>query len=104
MKFAEQTTSGPSAYSSARVSSVLMGRQDYASVMLRLIGMELYKLRRRVMSKVLSIISILSTIGLFGLIALAAFLMANNGTPQGVIAAFSDSLRLPQSLNLVVEL
>jgi ABC-type transport system involved in multi-copper enzyme maturation permease subunit len=81
-----------------------MGRQDYASVMLRLIGMELYKLRRRVMSKVLSIISILSTIGLFGLIALAAFLMANNGTPQGVITGFSDSLRLPQSLNLVVEL
>ncbi len=104
MKFAEQTMSESSASSSARASSVLMGRQDYVSVMLRLIGMELYKIRRRLMSKVLSIISIVSVIGLFSLIALAAFLMTTNGVPAVDIARFSEALRLPQSLDLVVQL
>jgi ABC-type transport system involved in multi-copper enzyme maturation permease subunit len=104
MKFAEQTMSESSTSSSARASSVLMGRQDYVSVMLRLIGMELYKIRRRLMSKILSIISIISTIGVFSLTALAAFLMATNGVPAGEIARFSESLRLPQSLDIVVQL
>ena len=52
----------------------MLGRQDYISATLRLTGMELYKIRRRLMSKVLSFISVLSTVSLFGLIALAAFL------------------------------
>jgi ABC-type transport system involved in multi-copper enzyme maturation permease subunit len=38
--------------------NVFMGRQDYISVLLRLTGAELYKLRRRSMSKVFSIVAI----------------------------------------------
>jgi ABC-type transport system involved in multi-copper enzyme maturation permease subunit len=41
-----------------RRESVVMGRQDYISVLLRLTGAELYKIRRRLMSKVLSTIAI----------------------------------------------
>jgi len=41
-----------------RRENVVMGRQDYISVLLRLIGAELYKIRRRLMSKVLSTIAI----------------------------------------------
>ena len=82
----------------------MLGRQDYISATLRLTGMELYKIRRRLMSKVLSFISILSTVSLFGLIALAAFLMAKNGTPPEAIQRFSEALRLPESLSLVVQL
>jgi ABC-type transport system involved in multi-copper enzyme maturation permease subunit len=81
-----------------------MGRQDYISSVLRLTGMELYKLRRRLMSKVLAFISIISTVSLFGLLALAAFLMAKNGIPTEDIRRFSESLRLPVSLSLVVQL
>ncbi len=51
----------------SRASSVLMGQQDYVSVLLRLTGMELYKIRRRMMSKVLTFIGIMATVSLFGL-------------------------------------
>ena len=53
----------------ARRQSVVMGQQDYLSVLLRLIGTELYKIRRRTMSKVLSIIYALSLIGIFLLLS-----------------------------------
>ena len=96
--------SEPAASQSARASSVLMGRQDFVSVLLRLIGMELYKLRRRMMSKVLSSISIVATLCLFGLIALVAFLMTRNGTSALIITNFSAGLRLPASLSLVGQL
>jgi len=89
---------------SSRASSVLMGRQDYISAILRLTGMELYKIRRRLMSKVLSFISVLSVLSLFGLLALAAFLMAKDGTPSDAILRFSEALRLPGSLSLIVQL
>src|SRR5947207_3516873 len=89
---------------SGRASSVLMGRQNYISAMLRLIGMELYKIRRRRMSKVLSFISILAVVSLLGLFALAAFLMAKDGTPPEAILRFSEVLRLPASLSLVTQL
>ncbi len=49
-----------------RKENVFMGRQDYISVLVRLIGAELYKLRRRPMSKVLSIVAL--CIILFGLL------------------------------------
>lgn len=42
----------------AQVSSVIMGRQDFLSVQLRLIAMELYKLRRRTLSKALMSVGI----------------------------------------------
>src|SRR6266567_1120724 len=41
-----------------RRENVVMGRQDYISVLLRLTGAELYKIRRRLMSKELSTIAI----------------------------------------------
>jgi ABC-type transport system involved in multi-copper enzyme maturation permease subunit len=37
-----------------RVDTVILGRMDFTSVLLRLIGMELFKVRRRLMSKVLA--------------------------------------------------
>ncbi|HJT56108.1 MAG TPA: ABC transporter permease, partial [Ktedonobacteraceae bacterium] len=49
--------------------AVVIGRLDFFSVLLRLIGMELYKIRRRPMSKVLGIISILAVL-LFFLVVL----------------------------------
>jgi len=60
-----------------RSSSVVMGRQDYLSVMLRLIGMELYKLRRRRMSRVLGSIAAALAIILFLLISIGSFLTQN---------------------------
>jgi ABC-type transport system involved in multi-copper enzyme maturation permease subunit len=42
-----------------RVAPIVMGRSDYVSVLLRLIGMDLYKVRRRLLSKVLLAIPIL---------------------------------------------
>ena len=60
-----------------RTSSVILGRQDYLSVLLRLIGMELYKARRRVMSKVLGIIAFAIAILLFLLISIGTFFVLN---------------------------
>jgi ABC-type transport system involved in multi-copper enzyme maturation permease subunit len=104
MKSSYQAMPGSSNSPAGRASSVLMGRQDYITSILRLTGMELYKLRRRLMSKVLAFISIISTVSLFGLLALATFLMAKNGIPTEDIRRFSESLRLPESLYLVVQL
>src|SRR5215470_2209655 len=36
-----------------RTAPIVMGRKDYLSVLLRLIGMDVYKVRRRLLSKVL---------------------------------------------------
>ena len=72
--------------SSERSASVILGRQDYLSVVLRLIGMELYKLRRRAMSKVLGIIAVVLAVLPFALIALGVFATAN--APVG---SFSNS-------------
>lgn len=60
-----------------RSSSVIMGRQDYLSVTLRLIGMELYKLRRRKMSKVVGSIAAALAIILFLLISLGIVITQN---------------------------
>ncbi len=81
-----------------RVSSVRLGRPDYVSVIGRLTSMELYKIRRRIMSKVLSLLGILATIGLFALIALITFLMSRSGASADAINNFSEALRLPGSL------
>ena len=104
MESAPHVTSDPAASPSRRASSVLIGRQDYLSVLLRLTGMELYKIRRRTMSKVLSSISIIATLSLFGLIALAAFLAINNGTSPENVRNFTEALRLPRSLVLIEQL
>lgn len=57
------------AYAGETNRAVVIGRLDFFSVLLRLIGMELYKIRRRPMSKVLGIISILAVL-LFFLVVL----------------------------------
>lgn len=72
---------------STRTESVVMGRQDYLSVVLRLIGMELYKLRRRVMSKVLGIIAIALAVLPFALVAVGTFATAN--APAGSFTSSS---------------
>ena len=104
MESAPQVMPEPMASPSGRASSVLIGRQDYVSVLLRLTGMELYKIRRRSMSKVLSSISIIATLSLFGLIALAAFLTIKNGTPAEDVRNLTEALRLPTSLALIEQL
>jgi ABC-type transport system involved in multi-copper enzyme maturation permease subunit len=101
-----------------------MGRQDFLSVLFRSIGGELYKLRRRAMSKTLLLIAILIMIITFLLPALAA--LANNSSSLQVSCAgdrndqkhctsgslqdiakkvketISAPLRLPNSLSLSV--
>jgi ABC-type transport system involved in multi-copper enzyme maturation permease subunit len=42
-----------------RVAPIMLGRQDYVSVLLRLTGMDLYKVRRRLLSKVLLLVGTL---------------------------------------------
>lgn len=72
---------------STRTESVVMGRQGYLSVVLRLIGMELYKLRRRVMSKALGIIAIALAVLPFALVAVGTFATAN--APAGSFTSSS---------------
>jgi len=60
-----------------RTESVILGRQDYISVLLRLIGMEIYKIRRRIMSKVLLSIAIVIAILVFFLFSLNTFFILN---------------------------
>ena len=60
-----------------RNASVMLGHQNYLSIVLRLVGMELYKLRRRAMSKVLIIIAVALAVLPFALIALGTFATAN---------------------------
>ncbi len=55
----------PDAATRAGANSVMMGRQDYLSVLLRLTGMELYKLRNRAMSVVLGTIGVLAIVMAF---------------------------------------
>lgn len=125
----DQQTPPPSY--SARSSSVMLGRQDYTSILLRLIGMELYKIRRRAMSKVFGIISPIVVVGAFLVISLGTIYVVNsppsafvpptcaqshnapgctnqqfspaqeNQARQDSLQNLSDPLRLPTSLNIV---
>ncbi|MEO8971749.1 MAG: ABC transporter permease [Ktedonobacteraceae bacterium] len=115
---------------SARSSSVMLGRQDYTGVLLRLIGMELYKIRRRAMSKVFGIISPIVVVGAFLVISLGTIYVVNSPPSafvppncsqshnepgctnqqfsqaqadqarQDSLQNLSDPLRLPTSLNI----
>lgn len=120
-----ETTLENAAPRNTRVSSVIMGRMGFTSVLLRLIGMELYKLRRRLMSKVLGTVAVV--LALLVPLAVGAELMVTLNTPasqfapacqaspvptsgctpgaaeeikQATILAFSEPLRLPSSLEL----
>lgn len=109
---------------STRVETVVMGRLDFTSVLLRLVGMELYKIRRRAMSRVLIVLAVL--LALLVPLAVGIELAVNQHTPaqyflpdcqtssapdctaiasiaaasikQAVLSALSVPLRLPSSL------
>lgn len=87
---------------STQINPVIRGRQDYISVLLRLIGMELYKIRRRTLSKVLAIITILAVVITFLVLALIVPLLLDNGVVQGRSHASADPLLLPLSLIIAV--
>ncbi len=61
----------------ARTNTVIMGRLDFFSVLFRLIGVELYKFRRRAMSKVLGIIGVSIMILIFLIISLGEIFVLN---------------------------
>lgn len=81
-----------------RTNTVFMGRTDFISTLLRLIGVELYKIRRRMMSIVLLTICIIAAAGTFAIIGIFSIAMIRNGNQLGTSA--SVVLRLPDSLNL----
>lgn len=70
-----------------RTSSVMMGRQDFLSVVLRLTSTELYKIRRRAMSKVILIVSVCVIFFTFLLVPFIS----------------QEQLHLPLSLTVAVE-
>jgi len=86
-----------------RRDTVVMGRQGFFSVVLRLIGVEIYKLRCRTMSRVMSVIAILSVlivftmVGLSAALANAAPLSAYTNTIVGEIPA-SEALQAKQAI------
>ncbi len=63
----------------SRNASVAMGRQDFLSVLFRSISAELYKIQRRLMSKILLIVAIPIMIIIFGFVALPTIIVT--GTP-----------------------
>jgi ABC-type transport system involved in multi-copper enzyme maturation permease subunit len=63
-----------------RSDSVVMGSQDFVSVLLRSIGGELYKLRQRSMAKILLLIAIVIMIFTFSFFALGT--LATSGFPS----------------------
>lgn len=70
---------GEPASSFARDASIIMGRQGYLFVVLRLIGMELYKIRRRALSKALG--SIIIAIAILPFLAITAGTLFTLNTP-----------------------
>ena len=78
-----------------RTDSVILGRQNYVSVLLRLIRMEIYKIRRRMMSKVLLSIAIIIAILVFLLFSLNTFLVLN-APPENFAHPCPPSSGLPQ--------
>lgn len=60
-----------------RVAPIVMGRKDYLNVLLRLIGMDLYKVRRRLLSKVLLLVGTLTIIFVCVAFGLATWRIVN---------------------------
>jgi ABC-type transport system involved in multi-copper enzyme maturation permease subunit len=113
-----------------RIGTVILGRMDFTSVLLRLIGMEMYKIRRRLMSKVLGLLAVL--LALLVPLAVGVELAINLNTPanefvpacqaasedashsgcttltagqmqqvkQAALSGLSEPLRLPSALEL----
>ena len=72
MSLTSQTNAGE-----VRATSVIFGKQSYLFILLRLIGMEIYKIRRRTMSKVLLSIAIIIAIFVFLLFSINTFFVLN---------------------------
>ncbi len=89
----EQPTPMPA---QARTETVVMGRLDFLSVLLRLIGVELYKFRRRVMSKVLSIVGVSLMILVFLVLSIGE-LYSLNAPASSFLPPQCSSIRDPQS-------
>ncbi len=110
-----------------RTSTVILGRMDFFSVLLRLIGMELYKIRRSLMSKVLGTVAV--ALALLVALTVGMEVAINLNTParqfvpscltqtggneqsgcsatelqrnkQALLAVLSEPLRLPTSLEM----
>jgi ABC-type transport system involved in multi-copper enzyme maturation permease subunit len=75
---------------STRQSSVIMGNASYLGVLLRLIGAELYKIRRRAMSKVLSIIALIIMVMFFCIISIGSFFVL--ASPSATFLSVSSCL------------
>jgi ABC-type transport system involved in multi-copper enzyme maturation permease subunit len=73
MSSIQQSSAEADMPSSIRIDSVVMGNQSYIGVLLRLVGAELYKIRRRAMSKVLSIVALIIMIVIFCIISIGSF-------------------------------
>jgi ABC-type transport system involved in multi-copper enzyme maturation permease subunit len=74
MSSVPQTTTEEQMPPIQRKETVYMGRQDYLSTLFRLTGAELYKIQRRTISKVLSLIAICAILGGFLISALPIML------------------------------
>lgn len=72
-----------------RVAPIVMGRKDYLSVLLRLIGMDLYKVRRRLLSKMLLLVGTL----------VIAFIFLGIGIVAWHFASLPVTSFVPQSCN-----
>ena len=97
MSLRSQTSAEGSMPLPARTGTVILGRQDYVSVLLRLIGMELYKIRRSLMSKVLVSIAIAIPILVFLLVSLGTFFVLNAPADSFAPPCLSASGGPPQS-------
>ncbi len=94
-----------------RLESVVIGNQSYLGVLLRLISVELYKIRRRLMSKILSIVAIIVTVGFFGIISIGSiFVLAS---PEATflpppctanLESVSSPLRPPASVDVALQI
>src|SRR5437763_4558450 len=117
------STSGQPLPTPERSASLVMGSPSFASVLLRSTAGELYKIRRRLMPKILLPIGMLIVLIAFSFITLDALLVGssqhctspNNGQTQRctplssteraeITAAISRPLRLPASLTTTVRI
>ena len=86
-----------------RTPSVVPGRSDYLSVLLRLIAMELYKLRRRTLSKVVASLAISAIVLMFSVFAIALAVQVSN--PAANLAPpLCSSASQSQQVNCVKQL
>lgn len=60
-----------------RVAPIVMGHKDYLSVLLRLVGMDVYKVRRRLLSKMLLLVGTLVVAFVFFAIGISAWYEAS---------------------------